>query len=481
MTARPSIRSRMLGSNLRRHTATLLSGSGIALVVSLGLQPVLARLYAPEAFGVADAFVSIVALVLPFASLKYEDAIMIPEDRDEAATILGLAFSIAVAVCLVLTLFLPFREAIGAAVGSSELGHWLWLAPLAVLLYRTSELVELWTARAKRFRAASSATAVRSITTGAVRVAMGTPAPVHVSPLGLIAGFMSGYAAALVVLLFGRMGRVVRLLRSRSAKTMQTAALRFREFPLFSMPSALLSSGAGRLPFLLLLFYFDESTVGLFGRAFTAVMVPLTLVGSAVSRSFFVHAAESNRQQTLDHISSRVHDRMVMIAMLPVVMILIAGPPLFGVVFGQDWTAAGDYARAAVPWFALAGITSPLTRIFDVSERQRADFIASLFSFVAVTGGFLIGCLYGNPTRAILVGSSAAALSRMIQLALLLRIAGVPLAESVMPYVRYTTYALPLAALLAAGIASDSGLILLICSLFGTAVYGLLCLRKLTS
>ncbi len=481
MTAGRSILGRILGSNLRRHTATLLSGSGIALVVSLGLQPVLARLYAPSAFGVADAFVSIVALVLPFASLKYEDAIMIPENDDEAATILGLAFSIAVAVCLVLTLALPFREAIGTAVGSPELGRWLWLAPFAVLLYRVSELAELWTARAQRFRAASAATAARSVSTGAVRVAIGVQAPVHVSPLGLIVGFISGYAASLLVLVFGRLPRVLHLLKTRSARAMRAAAARFRRFPMFSMPSALLSSGAGRLPFLLLLFYFDESTVGLFGRAFTAVMVPLTLVGSAVSRSFFVHAAESSRQQTLDRVSGRVHDRMVMVAMLPAVTILVAGPQLFGVVFGNDWTIAGDFARVAMPWFALAGITSPLTRIFDVSERQRADFVASLLTFVAVTAGFVAGCLSGDAVRAILIGATAAAIARIAQLTLLLRIAGVPLTEAIAPYVRYALYATPLAALLVAGAASGSGAAVLFAALFGMAVYGLFCLRKLTA
>jgi O-antigen/teichoic acid export membrane protein len=139
--------STFLGTDLRRHTATVLTGSGLAAMIAIGVQPILTRLYTPSDFGVADAFVSVVAILLPFASLKYEDALMVPKSNREASALVLLSFAAALTLSSILFLLSPFREAAAAALGSPALSPWLLLVPLGLLLYRSSELAELWVSR----------------------------------------------------------------------------------------------------------------------------------------------------------------------------------------------------------------------------------------------------------------------------------------------------------------------------------------------
>ncbi|HUV60027.1 MAG TPA: hypothetical protein VMW09_07940 [Desulfatiglandales bacterium] len=53
--------------------------------------PIIARLFAPEAFGVAALFASITGIVGVVACLRSELSIMLPKTDEEAANLLGLS------------------------------------------------------------------------------------------------------------------------------------------------------------------------------------------------------------------------------------------------------------------------------------------------------------------------------------------------------------------------------------------------------
>ncbi len=452
----------------------------MALLVSIGLQPILARLYPPAAFGIADSFVSIVALLLPVSSLKYEDAVMIPGDHREARPIMALAVLVLASVTLLVVAALPLRDALARAFGEPELATWLLLTPIALVLYRSAELLELWKARVHDFKTASLSTATRAIVTGSGRVAAGIAGGAFAGPGGLIGGFLAGYAAAILVLIRKAPMATFRAMRAVPFREIAEASRRYISFPKFTMPASLMSVATSRLPFLLLLFYFGATTVGLFGRAFTTLIVPLTLVGSAVARAFFVHASESQRSGSLAAVTTRVHDRMVMLAALPTMLVLAAGPDLYRIVLGAGWEAAGTYARACVIWFALAGIASPLTRVFDVTERQRADLATATISFLALTTAFIAGSLTGDPLTAIQIGAAGGVVARIIQLIGVLTIAGVPYTSALGAYGRYAMYALPATTLLIAGTAYGNDVAVIIAAAVGSVIYALFCVQRLS-
>lgn len=477
----------LLATDLRRHTATLLTGSGLAAAIAIGVQPVLTRLYSPSDFGITDAFVAVVAVVLPFASLKYEDALMVPESDRDASVLLLLSFGIALVFSLILLVLSPLRVAVASALGSPALSPWLVLVPLALLLYRTSELAELWVSRAKNFAAASTSTVVRAASSAGVRVGWalvlpGTILVVDQGPGGLIWGFIAGFAASVAFLVVPRLSSVGRAIALLSDAELLATARRFVNFPRFGMPAGVIAAVAQALPYFLLLYFFDEATVGYFGRSFAVIAIPLSMIGSAVSRTFFVHAADANRAGTLSAIASRVHARMVMFAMFPALATLVAGPELFEVVFGEGWRIAGEYARATVVWFALVGISSPLTRIFDVTERQRTELVVSAVICVALAVAFTVGGRTGDPLLAILAGSIGGAIGRLIQLSMTMRIASVGISALLTPYIRYAAYAVPGVAIMLAATRVDTSTVpiaVLAATLTGGILYALFALHDL--
>ena len=442
----PRVRQRLselfTTSGFRGPVLTLLSGSGLVLVLAYLTQPILTRLYPPTSFGVSDYFVSLLTVLMAFASLRYEDAIMQPETDREAAGIVWLAGVLLTITALATALLLPWRAPIAAWLGIPGLAPWLVLVPPTLLLMRLARLAELWLSRERRFRHVSAGQVVNTLTTIGGRI--GAALAITTSAGGLIGGFALGHLASTAF--FGsvvvrRMGRPLRAAFKPSL--WRRLAHRYRRFALFSTPSALINVVLARLPYLLIPVYFDTEVLGYFGRAFVALAVPLSLIGGAVARVFFVQAAEAVQAGTLTTLTTTVHRRLVMIGLFPTLLVLLAGPDLFDVVFGDPWRTSGLYLRYVGLWLFLAGVASPLTRLFDVLERQRLDFAVSVGMFILLTTALVLSGRTGNVLLTLLVLGIVGAALRLAHLAVLLAIARVPLGEALRPYGRYAVMALP--------------------------------------
>ncbi|RMH51829.1 MAG: polysaccharide biosynthesis protein [Bacteroidetes bacterium] len=422
---------------------TLLSGSTAVMGLAYVAQPILRRIYTPAAFGLMDVFVSIVGVLMTCASLRYEDALMQPEEEDDAASLWWLALVLMTGFTLLTALAALWNEPLAALLGEPALAPWLLLVAPALFAVRLSKLAELWLTRALRFRTITAAQMAQTLTMLLVRIGAGLP-PLRAGTGGLVGGYLAGYLIAGGVLLrqVWRTSRPVLSTAFRPAR-MVALARRFRRYPLFSMPATLLSAVLMRLPFFLLLYYFDETVVGLLGLAFVALATPLGLVGNAVAQVFFVKAAEARRDGTLGRLSAAVHQRLVALGMFPTLALLVAGPELFAFVFGEAWRTGGVYVQYVGPWLYLAAVAAPLTRLFDVLERQRADLLLSLLMFFVQGGALVAGGLSGDVLRTLLYAGVAGAAMRLIQVDVLLRAAGVPVGPAWRPYLRYGLFSLP--------------------------------------
>ncbi len=423
---------------LRGPVLTLLSGSSLALALSYLAQPVLTRLYTPEAFGIMDAFVALASLLFVLGTLRYEDALLLPRDEAEARGLLRLSACMLTGLSLLcLLLSLPARLLLQH---QTALADWLpWLAP-TLLIMGSGRLAELWLMRRQAFRMLSTGTALRATTTTTVRLVAGLP-PIQAGATGLIGGYLSGLLSTL--LLYGWRLHRTRSFSSKPSLPLRPLAHRYRHFPLFTLPAALLNALSMRLPFLLLLAFFDAQVLGFFGRAFMVLTVPLGLVGGATGQVFFVRAAEvRHSSNALRPLTLRVYHRLLQIGLYPALLLIMMGPELFAFVFGTPWRTAGQYAAWITPWLLLAGLASPLTRLFDVLERQRADLATSALLFLLQTLGLIIGGLHGHPETALLLLGLAGSLGRTLQLGVLLHLAGASLSDVLIPLFRYLRYSL---------------------------------------
>lgn len=456
-------------SGLRGPILKLLSGTGYAFLVGYVAKIALLRLYPVEAFGLFGFIFSIVIVFLPVVSLRYEDALMLSESRRDGAHAFLLAIIFVVVLSSVLWLFLPLKGAIGSLYNNADVGKWLWTIPLILLVAKLSKISELWLSRQEMFGRISAGQVANSSALVSVRIGAGIFTN---SPGGLIFGFISGHIAALAFFARPLRTTLKTAFEGRiSLDRMLFIARRYRRFPAFTMPAAALSGIASQMPALLLLFYFDLTILGHYSQAYSVLFIPLSLLGQAIAQVFFVRAVEARRNGTLVDITDTIHDRLVLLALFPIVAFAIGGPDMFEFLFGEKWRIAGLMTRYIAPWVLFTTAASPLTRLFDVLERQRLELAISSVMFVVMTAALVVGGSRGDVWLTMILLATGGSVVRIWQIGHLLHLAGVRPRRMLLPYLKYGLFVVPSAVLIGAAAAWSSSLVVTASAAVGGLIY----------
>jgi O-antigen/teichoic acid export membrane protein len=91
-----------LASDFNKNVVMLFAGTAIAQAIPVAISPILTRLYSPEEFGLFALFFSISNLLGVIATARYELAIVLPKDEEDANKLEKLCYVISVLIGLVL-------------------------------------------------------------------------------------------------------------------------------------------------------------------------------------------------------------------------------------------------------------------------------------------------------------------------------------------------------------------------------------------
>ena len=82
---------------------------------------------------------------------------------------------------------------------------------------------------------------------------------------------------------------------------------------------------------------------------------------------------------------------IVFISIIPFIAFYFSAPILFETVFGESWRKSGEFAQILVPMFFLQFVTSPLSNMFIIAEKQELDLLWQLFLFMSVLLSLSLG------------------------------------------------------------------------------------------
>ncbi|MEM6289386.1 MAG: oligosaccharide flippase family protein [Bacteroidota bacterium] len=411
-----------------RPVLTLVTGSAAAQAIVFAAQPVLTRLFLPEAFGVLTVVTTSVAVLSTVASGGYRAAILLPQDDDDRAHLLALTLAVAFGSTALTLLGVALVVGAGLVEGAAALGLW-WLAP-ALVLTEAAAAAETWHTGRGRFRAVSWARVAQSVVAVGVRLGVGlTVAQASDwSAGGLVGGAVAGLAAGALVSVGWMVAADGAAWASLRVARIRRLARRYVRFPSFSAPAALLNVASTRVPVFALVAFYGEAVVGQFGLAYGTLALPLGLVGGAVGQAFFPEASAARHDGRLGALTRATARGLWAVTAYPALAAAAAGPTLFAFVFGPEWVEAGQFAQRIAPWILLASVAPPLTAVFDVLERQRDELSISVLMFVVQTVVMVGAGLALDAPEAVLAAGVTGTVLRAVHLAWIFRAAGVPLA-----------------------------------------------------
>ncbi len=430
----------------------LVSGTTLAQAITILTAPILSRLFSPEAFGILNVFSSLIGIVAIVICLRYEYAIMLPEEDADAINIFALCLVIALGISGVMGLLLLFfGHKLANLLNAPNLYPFLWLVPIGLLIQGLFAAFNYWNTRTKHYGRLSIARVSASATTSALPILLAVIGLANAS--GLVYSWIAGTLVSATVLGVQVLFDSGRLFLQNIQRSRMVANLkRYRKFPLVDSWSSFLNNFSWQLPSLMLLYFFSETVVGYYSLSSRLILLPITLLGSSLAQVFYQRSAElRSDHEKLSRSVELVFRRLVAVGLFPALVLGIAGPQLFSIIFGANWLEAGRYAQILSPWMFVLFISSPLSVLFATLERQELSLVINSIILLMRFAALAIGGLTHNIYLTLIIWSVSGVLVYGGLALWLLRLTHVSWMTTGKDIVRYLLYAI-LPALILAGV-----------------------------
>jgi O-antigen/teichoic acid export membrane protein len=376
-----------------RNVGILAGGTALAQVLTVLALPVITRLYTPEDFSVLAVYAALLGMIGVVACLRFEIAIPLPSDDFEAANlmVLGLSFTTVISG-LVLLLAALVPEQIANGLGQPALQRYLLLLPIGVWLSGAFGCVQFWATRRKQFSDIAQTRMTQSL--GSVLVQMLVGWLTKTGPLGLLLGQVTGRGAG-----FLKLGKVAWADTQTQRKhitlvTLQNYFRKNSQFPQFSSFEALANVGTVQLPIIIIAATAIGPEAGFALLAMKAAAVPMGLIGGAISQVYLSRASDELRAGNLPEFTQKITVGLIGAGVGPLICIGILAPNLLPLVFGDQWTRAGEIVSWMTPWFILQFLVSPLSMALHVTANQRLAMLTQASGLILRVGMTACASIY---------------------------------------------------------------------------------------
>ena len=346
-----------------RDAAAFAVGSGAAQAITILVAPILSRLYTPAAVGAAGVVIGTMLLFAPVACLRFDMAVPLARGSRDTRSLSALCLLVAVGMAALLgVVALVFGDTLCEAANVPQMSAYTWLVPLEILLVAPGLVGIALLTRSRRYNSLAGARLAQTVGQAGTQVSAGVAAVA--APAAWFAGGVAAGAAAssLAAVTLARRGAVhARAHIAEGFRGARAAAREWRRFAGWSSGAALMGAAGLAAPAILIAALYDPHQAGLFVLAQRVIGLPAVFAAEAVGAAWYGTAAEIVREQRgkLRQPLVAITRSMLIFGGGALTLVLFAGPPLFGPVFGDEWSSAGHLLFALAPLHFAVFAASP--------------------------------------------------------------------------------------------------------------------------
>lgn len=369
-----------------RNLMTLSFGSAVAQMIPFFATMVLSRLYSPAQMGEWGVFSSYASILAILGCLRYDGAIIRAKKEVDAYNIVSLSLALALLFTFVLYLvaFLITWLDISVQLDTGA----VFMLPLYVLVMLLIQILLNLSTYLRAYKLIATNSINRSLSQCAARIALGC---VHINK-GMVIGSVIGAITSAYTL--GHKLKVLSCIKLMDTKRMLEVAKENLDFPKYDLPSNLLNSISSHCPPILLAYYYQEQTVGLFSMAYTLLYIPMSLVGSSISQLFYKNASElHNRGESIAGLTKTLFMSLYLLGVLFMIFMVFTEGWLFGFLLGEKWIAAGRFACLLSPWLLTVTAFSPISPVFYIKKKQHVNMILNLIGIIFRFTSFIVAAM----------------------------------------------------------------------------------------
>jgi O-antigen/teichoic acid export membrane protein len=378
-------------SRFLRNVAVVASGAVGVQLIGFIFMPFITRIYGPEAFGLLGSFVAILAITLPIAALTYPIAIVLPENDEDAIGLAKLSLGIAslmaglFSVCIFI-----FGDWLVVLLKLPMTSNYLLLIPLAMLCSAFLQIIQQWLIRKEQFVLTARIAVLQALGVNSLKLSAG-----YFYPVGLVLVMIAAIASAIhsMMLWYGVMcssnmevGKLKNIGGGNqylNLRSLRLLAVKYKNFPVYQMPQIFMNAASQSIPVLLLASFYGAEAVGYYVLAKTVVMLPAALIAKSVGNVIYPKLNEIKNKSILARgLIVKATLMLFSVGLIPLFVIFNFGEVLFTIVFGDDWSKAGEIASWLSIWMFFSFLNPPSLKVIIVYNKQRFGLALNLFSLI---------------------------------------------------------------------------------------------------
>lgn len=372
-----------------RPALLLLLANLLAQSISIGLSPVLTRIYTPADFGVFGAIAAIVTILTPLTNGRFELAIPRARSDHESLTLLYLCASTIGVMSMVFGGLMLGVTVVSTNPTVGLIRSYWYFVPLGLACTALYETLAMEASRRQEFYPLASSKLRQALSGVGSQIALGFAGA---GAAGLLIGFIVNQAAGLTHLVKAFVLSSYARGTVRFAEV-RAAAVRERRYPCYTSWSASLDQAAKwSLPLALSILW--DPVIG--GYAFLAERLvgrPLMLLSTSLLPVFVAQvsrALRENREQIVPAFNSAVK-RQVLVSVIWTGCVVALAPLIVPPVFGEGWANSVPYIQAMALVVGPSSALHSVAHVVQMAGRQRLESSLVVFKLSAIVGVIYVG------------------------------------------------------------------------------------------
>jgi O-antigen/teichoic acid export membrane protein len=369
-------------SEFAKNVITLITGTAIAQALSLIFSPVISRIYNPEDFGFFAIFMSIVSGIAVIACGRFELTILLPEKEEDAQKNKSIALLFCISISSITTIVMSILFALNIVQSVYYL-----LTGVLVFIFGIYQINTNSALRSKNYKVIAKSRVINSVINVILSISFGLFKYLHV---GMILSTLIGQTMANSLFKYPFLNQKI---NKSYLLSLKPTIIKYKHFLQFNTVQALSDMFMINAMYYLLPFFYSSSLLGLYALAIRILQAPMSLIGSSLAQVFYQQATQyyKDNKPLNGLIKSTLYKAAIVALPIPVILILF-GPSLFALVFGERWEAAGNLARILSPWIYFDFIRSTISQIPLILNKQKELFRYSIAgNFILVLIILLLG------------------------------------------------------------------------------------------
>jgi len=381
---------RFLNSNYGKSITILTSGSIIAQIITIIIYPILTRIFSTEELG-------IYALVLTAESLfggiicgRYEVAIVSePKDNDIFPII-----KLSVIICFFFSLVAS--SVYGYMYLISDNSHHTYSYVIIFLFFFLLingflRILEAYNNRRREYTIMSSVYILRTSVQNFGAVVLGV---LNFSVFGLLISHTFGMIVGLNRQAKTLKSNLVKIKNVSTEDLFKTLKKHYKQ-PIYSVPAVFANRFSYASINLFLESLFGISVLGLYYLSYKALGLPISVMSNNIAKIFYKDSAIEYQNKGNYKRSFRKTSIFLSIVSIPMFLIMyFLIPPLFEIVFGSGWGAAGTYVKILAPMFVCKFIVNSIAIGLQVSKKQHLELLLQILFIISSIMSFLLTKYY---------------------------------------------------------------------------------------